>query len=156
MMKKICIYCFILIVIDQLIKFIVSNNIVLNTSIIVIKDFLSLTYVKNIGAAFSILEGNRIFLIVITIIALIGIYFLIKNKSLKKIETIIYSMIIGGIIGNLIDRIIFGYVIDYASFKIFSSNMPVFNLADSLIVVGCIILLFITVKEDKNGIQNNK
>ncbi len=149
-MKKICIYSFILIVIDQLIKCIVSTSMSLNTSIILIKDFLNITYVRNIGAAFSILEGNRIFLIAVTLIALIGIYLLIKNKTFKKIETIIYTLIISGIIGNLIDRIIFGYVIDYVDFKLLGYNMPVFNLADSLIVIGCVLLLIITVKEDKN------
>lgn len=149
-MKKICIYSLILIVIDQLIKCIVSTNMSLNTSIILIKDFLNITYVRNIGAAFSILEGNRIFLIAVTLIALIGIYLLIKNKTFKKIETIIYTLIISGIIGNLIDRIIFGYVIDYVDFKLLGYNMPVFNLADSLIVIGCVLLLIITVKEDKN------
>lgn len=149
-MKKICIYSLILIVIDQLIKCIVSTSMSLNTSIILIKDFLNITYVRNIGAAFSILEGNRIFLIAVTLIALIGIYLLIKNKTFKKIETIIYTLIISGIIGNLIDRIIFGYVIDYVDFKLLGYNMPVFNLADSLIVIGCVLLLIITVKEDKN------
>ena len=149
-MKKICIYSFILIVIDQLIKCIVSTNMSLNTSIILIKDFLNITYVRNIGAAFSILEGNRIFLIAVTLIALIGIYLLIKNKTFKKIETIIYTLIISGIIGNLIDRIIFGYVIDYVDFKLLGYNMPVFNLADSLIVIGCVLLLIMTVKENKN------
>lgn len=149
-MKKICIYSLILIVIDQLIKCIVSTNMSLNTSIILIKDFLNITYVRNIGAAFSILEGNRIFLIAVTLIALIGIYLLIKNKTFKKIETIIYTLIISGIIGNLIDRIIFGYVIDYVDFKLLGYNMPVFNLADSLIVIGCVLLLIMTVKENKN------
>lgn len=155
-MKKICLYSVILIVIDQLIKLIISSNMVINTSIIIIKDFLKITYVENSGAAFSVLEGNRIFLIIITLIALVGIYFLIRNKKYKKIETFIYTLIISGIIGNLIDRIIHGYVIDYIDFKLLGNDMPIFNLADSLIVIGCILLLIITVKEDKNGIQNNK
>ena len=156
-MKKICIYSLILIVIDQLIKCIISSNMILNTSITLIKDFFNITYVRNIGAAFSILEGNRMFLIIVALIVLIGIYLLIKNKTFKKIETIVYTLIISGIIGNLIDRIIYGYVIDYADFKLLGYNMPIFNLADSLIVIGCILLFIITVMEEKHDrIQNNK
>jgi len=147
-MKQIFKYSFILVLIDQIIKILVSNMI---ESIVIIKNFFNLTYVKNTGAAFSILENNTIFLIMITFISLFLIYkFLLKNKKFNKLEIIIYSLLIGGIIGNLIDRIVYGYVIDYLEFIILNRHMPIFNFADICIVIGTFLFLFITIKEEKN------
>lgn len=141
-MKKISLIAVFSILIDQIIKIIVSNSLTLNKSIILIKDFFSLTYVRNDGAAFSILSGNRFFLIMIAFLTLFLIYFFfIENKNLSKIEIITYSLLIGGIIGNLIDRIIFGYVIDYLDFYIFNYNFPVFNFADICIVISVLFLI---------------
>lgn len=148
-MKQIFKYSFILILIDQMIKILVSNMI---ESIVVIKNFLNLTYVENTGAAFSMLENNTIFLIIITIVTLFLIYkFLLKNKQFNKLEITTYSLLIGGIIGNLIDRIIHGYVIDYLEFIILNRHMPIFNFADICIVIGTILFLFITIKEEQNA-----
>lgn len=146
-MKQIISYSFILVLIDQIIKVVVSN---MKNNIVIIKNFFSLTYVENTGAAFSILESKRIFLIIIAIGALYLIYkFLIKDKKLTPPETLIYSLLIGGIAGNLIDRIIYGYVIDYLEFILFNHYMPIFNFADICIVIGTILFLFETIKEDK-------
>jgi len=148
-MKQIIKYSFILILIDQIIKILVSNMI---ESIIIIKNFLNLTYVENTGAAFSILENNTIFLIIITFISLFLIYkFLLKNKQFNKLEIVTYSLLIGGIIGNLMDRIIHGYVIDYLEFIILNRHMPIFNFADICIVIGTFLFLFITIKEEQNA-----
>lgn len=146
-MKRIISYSFIFVLIDQIIKVVVSN---MKNNIVIIKNFFSLTYVENTGAAFSILESKRIFLIIIGIGALYLIYkFLIKDKKLTTPETLIYSLLIGGIVGNLIDRIIYGYVIDYLEFILFNHYMPIFNFADICIVIGTILFLFETIKEDK-------
>ena len=146
-MKRIISYSFIFVLIDQIIKVVVSN---MKNNIVIIKNFFSLTYVENTGAAFSILESKRIFLIIIAIGALYLIYkFLIKDKKLTTPETLIYSLLIGGIVGNLIDRIIYGYVIDYLEFILFNHYMPIFNFADICIVIGTILFLFETIKEDK-------
>ncbi len=145
-MKRIINYSIILILIDQIIKIAVSNM----NNIVIIKNFLNLTYVENTGAAFSILESKRIFLIIIGIVALYLIYkFLIKNKKLTTLEILIYSLLIGGIIGNLIDRVIYGYVIDYLEFILFNHYMPIFNFADICIVIGTTLFLFKTIKEEK-------
>ena len=134
-MKKITRNSIILILIDQLIKILVVNNIYQDIEIV--NNFFSLTYVKNIGAAFSVLEGNRILFVIVALAALYLIYRLfIKNKKLTKLNIITYSLLIGGIIGNLIDRIIYGYVVDYFEFILFNHNMPIFNLADVCIVFG--------------------
>ena len=111
-------------------------------SVSIIPNFFSITYVRNIGAAFSIMENSRILFIIIGFISLILIYkYLIMNKVINKYLMISYSMLIGGIIGNMIDRIIYGYVIDYLSFNFFGYNFPIFNLADTFIVVSIIMLL---------------
>lgn len=148
-MKKILSLSFIIVIIDQLIKMIILNHVDLNETINIIDNFFAITNVKNIGAAFSILSGNRLFLILISFLALIIIYYyLLKNKNLKKIEIVTYFLLIGGIIGNLVDRIVYGYVIDYLEFNLFNYNFPIFNFADICIVIGCLLLGLITIKEE--------
>lgn len=140
-MKKILPISLLLVVIDQIVKILVINKMVLQQSIIVINNFFNITYVRNAGAAWSILSGNVLLLIMISVIALgVIYYYLIKDKELNKIDIISYSMLIGGIIGNLIDRVVHGYVIDYLDFKIFNYNFPIFNIADTLIVISIIII----------------
>ena len=147
--KKLSIFTVIFILIDQIIKCIITNSLNLYQNVIVIKNFFSITLVHNTGAAFSILSDNVYLLITISMIALVLIYyFLIRGNILKKIDVIIYCLLIGGIIGNLIDRIIFGYVIDYLSFKIFNYNFPIFNLADIGIVVSVFLMIIKTFKEE--------
>lgn len=153
-MKNLAIYSLILILIDQIIKYIVDFNIVLNTSIDLIKNFLSITYVRNTGAAFSILENNNILLIIISICALIYILYYLSKKKLKSIDYISFSFLIAGIVGNLIDRLLHGYVIDYIDFKII--NFPIFNFADSLIIIGAIILFISSFIGEKHEISNRK
>ena len=141
-MKRLTIYSLVFLMIDLLIKIIVINFMELYDTIKIIPGFFNITYVRNTGAAFSILEDSRIFFIVITFIALIVIYlFLLKDKVLNKYQTFLYSMLIGGIVGNLVDRIIYGYVIDYLSFNIFGYSFPVFNIADCFIVISVILLV---------------
>lgn len=155
-MKKIILISSFLTLLDQMIKLIVDKNLILGESVKIIDNFFYFTYVKNYGAAFSILTGSTIFLIIIGFLALFLIYqFLIKNKSLSKIEFITYSFLIAGIIGNLLDRIIRGYVIDYFDFKIFGYNFPIFNLADTFIVLSVISIIYITLKEEYNGKNNS-
>ena len=141
-MKKVYIFALISLIIDQIVKILVSNYLILGQTIKIINNFFYLTYVQNKGAAFSILIGYRYILIIITFIFLYYLYKCIKKqKSLNKLEIISYGLLLGGIIGNLIDRIIYGYVIDYFDFMIFNYNFPIFNWADSFIVIGCIILV---------------
>lgn len=155
MLKKIVGISTIIIILDQLIKYLISNKIELNESIEIINHFFLITYVQNIGAAWNILSGNRWLLIMIGMISLIAIYlYFIKDKKLKKIEVITYSILIGGIIGNLIDRIVYGYVIDYLSFNIFGYHFPVFNLADICIVVSVFLMIMIEIKGSEEKHEN--
>ncbi|MBP3921071.1 MAG: signal peptidase II [Bacilli bacterium] len=150
-MKKITIYSLIIFIIDQITKLIISFNMELNTSIPLIKNFFNISNVHNYGAAFSILYGNRILLISVSIIVLFAIYyFLLKTITNRKIDIIIYSLLVGGITGNLFDRIVYGYVIDYLDFKIFGYNFPIFNIADICIVISMIALIIDMLVGEKN------
>ena len=127
---------------DIISKFIVKKYLILNQSKVIIKNFFNLTYVKNTGAAFSIFSNSTLLVIIVSlIIIMMIILYVYKNKGTKKLEKISYALILGGAIGNLIDRIIHWYVIDFLDFYIFGYNYPIFNLADVFIVVGVIILL---------------
>lgn len=138
----------IIITFDQVTKFLVQHYMVLYDTIKLTSNFFWLTYVHNTGAAFSLKFGgdsfNRIIFSIITIILTLVVYYLfLKTKS--KLEAIAYSLIIGGAIGNLIDRIRFGYVIDFIDWDFpnyIMERWPVFNIADSAIVVA-VILLFV-------------
>ena len=148
-MKKIALISLCFILIDQLSKYLIITYLSVGSYINVIDNFFRITYVKNVGAAFSLLEGKTIFLILFTLLVLfLGVFFLRKKTDYKKLDILIYSLIIGGIIGNLIDRIIYGYVIDFISFNFYNYYFPIFNLADSFIVVGCTLYIYKTIKEE--------
>lgn len=132
-------------------KYIISKIVTLGNSIDIIKNFLRISYVKNTGAAFSILDGNTLLVTIIGIVIIIMIiWYLYKNKVNKMIDKIGYSLILGGSIGNLFDRVCYGYVRDFIDIQIGEYNYPIFNLADSFIVIG-VILLLISAWRDKHG-----
>lgn len=147
----ILIFTTIFFLIDISSKYIISKIVTLGNSIDIIKNFLRISYVKNTGAAFSILDGNTLFVTIIGIVIIIVIiWYLYKNKVNKMIDKIGYSLILGGSIGNLFDRVCYGYVRDFIDIQIGEYNYPIFNLADSFIVIG-VILLFISAWRDKHG-----
>lgn len=137
----------IFLLIDQLIKQLVVSKMYLGQSIKIINNFFNITYVTNDGAAFNILSGNKIFLI---LVGLFVIIYILKNKDKLK-EKYLYEILIAGILGNLIDRIFRGEVIDYLEFIIFGQNMAIFNFADTCIVLSCIILLILEVVKWKKS-----
>lgn len=150
-MTIIIILSIIFLIIDQITKILVVNSLVPGENIEIIKNIFSIIYTNNTGAAFSILLGKRIFLIVVAIL-IIGIllYYIKKNKVDGKLNIIAFSLIIGGSLGNLIDRIVRGYVVDFISIKLGSYNFPIFNVADTLIVVGVFLLLIENTGGNKN------
>ena len=139
-MKKFYLVSLITFMIDRIIKILV---VLLNIdNVTIINNFFNINLAYNYGAAWSILTGKKLFLILISIIIVIGIYFiLIRGKKLKTYESITYGLLIGGILGNLFDRIIYGYVIDFLDFYIFGYDFPIFNLADSFIVISIFMLI---------------
>lgn len=156
MKKIILVLSTILVFIDQIIKYFVTNNLDLLSSIKVIPNFFSITYVRNTGAAFSILSGNRWFLVAIGVIVLFAIIiFVILDKKITKYDTISYSLIIAGSLGNLIDRVCYGSVVDYISFSLFKYNAPIFNFADMCIVIGAFMLLYAVITKGEFYEVNN-
>ncbi len=136
----------IILFIDQLIKLIIQNN-----NINIINKYISIIYVKNTGAAFSILSGNNILLIILSIIMFLLIYYISKNYH-DILSDISFGLIYGGLFGNLLDRIIYGYVRDYISVISF----PIFNIADMSIVIGVILLIIYEIKEEIHNANNSK
>lgn len=138
----------IFLIVDQISKILVVKFLDLN-SVTVIKNFFYLTYTNNTGAAFSILTDKRIFLVLVGIIIIILlIYYLKKHQIKNTINKIAFALVIGGSLGNLIDRIIRGSVVDFIDIKIFSYNFPIFNLADTFITIGVLLLLININKEE--------
>lgn len=138
----------IFLIVDQISKILVVKFLDLN-SLTVIKNFFYLTYTNNTGAAFSILTDKRIFLVLVGIIIIILlIYYLKKHQIKNTINKIAFALVIGGSLGNLIDRIIRGSVVDFIDIKIFSYNFPIFNLADTFITIGVLLLLININKEE--------
>ena len=132
-------------IIDIVSKLVVSNLMNVSDSIVIIKDFFYITYVRNTGAAWSIFAGETWLLIIVSLVIISFIvYYIYKNKPKDKLEIVGYSMILGGAIGNFIDRIVYGYVIDFFDFYIFGYDYPIFNVADSFILVGVVILIIYT------------
>lgn len=125
-------------------KYLISRMFTLYESKIIINNFLNITYVRNTGAAWSILDTNTWIVTVISLLIIMGIIYYIyrnRNKINKKIVKIGYGLVLGGSIGNFIDRIIYGYVVDFIDIDIFGWNYPIFNLADMFIVGGVILLM---------------
>ncbi|MGI6608731.1 MAG: signal peptidase II [Erysipelotrichaceae bacterium] len=135
-------FVLLLVFIDQISKIVMKAiNSIRSESFVVIKDFFYITYAENTGAAFSILKGQRWFFIVLAAVVCVAIvFYLIRSKS-KALEKISLYLILAGALGNLIDRIVYGYVIDFLDFYIFGYDFPIFNFADSCITVGATLLI---------------
>lgn len=147
----------ILLCIDQISKLLVVNLLTKTDSITIIKNFFYLTYINNDGAAFSILVGKRIFLILIAVLVIVMLIRCIKKNNIQnKLELVSISLIIGGSLGNLMDRVVRGYVIDFLDFKLFNYNFPIFNLADTFIVIGVFLLLLKEIRKENNLDSRNK
>lgn len=140
------------ILVDFFSKYMVSKLMTVNETINLINNFFRITYVKNTGAAFSIFSNNTLLVIIISVIV-IGflLFYIYKNKGNNKLENVSYAFILGGAIGNLIDRLVYGYVIDFLDFEILSYDAPIFNLADTFIVIGVILFLINTLRSRYDG-----
>ena len=136
--------------IDIISKQLVLYFMVENQTIQIIPHFFSLTYVKNTGVAFSMLEGNILFILLMSVIVVGVLVYFAKSKGKGRLEKICYSMILGGALGNFLDRIFYGYVIDFFDFSLFGFKMAIFNVADILIVCGVFLLIVLELlKENK-------
>lgn len=157
MNKKILIIAIVALALDQISKVITGMFLTLNQSIKVIPNFFYLTLVHNEGAAWGLFSNTKFIIAIGTIIALILIYHFIYCFKQNKRNTLAFGLLIGGLGGNLIDRVLFGYVRDFLDFYIFNYDYPVFNIADICIVIGVILLIIAVLKgEDVNENNSNR
>ncbi len=128
----------IIILIDQISKFLIKTNLQLNESLPLIKNIFHWTYMHNFGAGFGVLQQQKWILIFISLVVIGVIFYYFDRIKDKEISLqILIGFILGGVIGNLIDRLSYGYVIDFLDFMIW----PVFNFADSFACIGVIGLI---------------
>lgn len=142
-----------IIVLDQLVKHLIRSNMTVRQSIPIIKNVLHISYVKNTGMAFGMFPGmNIIFLIIATLVVLTIVILEIRGKIKTKVERIFFGMILGGAVGNLIDRYIRGYITDFVDFRVF----PVFNVADACVCVGAFLLFIVYFRKKPETVENKE
>ena len=130
--------------IDQFIKVIVKHHLEKRKSLSFFNRHLSISYVENSGGPLGIFRGKRWFIIGFSLIIMVGLvllYYQDLNLSNNFLETLGFILIMSGGVSNLFDRIVYGYVVDYISFKVFKKHSPIFNFADFMIVTGMIMLI---------------
>jgi signal peptidase II len=140
-----------IIMIDQFTKWLVVKYMTLGESIPIIENFLYITSHRNRGAAWGILQGQMWFFYIVTTVVIIGIVFYIRKFSTDKLTGISLGLILGGAIGNFIDRIFRNEVVDFVHTYIFSYSFPVFNVADSALCIGVGLLVIAMFMEEKRA-----
>src|SRR5699024_10970136 len=137
------------IIIDQLTKWLVVTNMELSESIPIIENFLYITSHRNSGAAWGILSGQMTFFYIVTVIVIIGIvYYMQRYAETNRWLGISLGLILGGAIGNFIDRLFHQEVVDFIDVYFGSYSYPIFNVADSALVIGVIIMGIIILKDE--------
>ncbi len=143
------------VILDQVSKLLVVSNMEYNQSIVLIKNIFSLHYIHNEGAAFGMLSNHRWIFMVVTAIALIAMpVILYRYRKLHILFGISLSLFIGGAIGNMIDRVFLGYVVDFFEFTFV--NFAIFNVADICVVCGAAIMMVYVIFFDKEFLNDNK
>lgn len=134
-----------IIVADQATKYLSFQYLMDKKPIVLIENLLELHFVKNYGAAFGILQNQRFFFIAITSIVLVGMsVYMIRNRNkLTQVANLAMGFLLGGALGNLIDRIRLGYVVDFIKVDLRIYDFPVFNIADIFIVLGTGLLIYV-------------
>ena len=146
----------IVLVFDIVSKLIVRHYLALNESVHVIRGFFDITYVKNTGVAWSIFADNKYLVLILSGLIILGIaYYVYKEKPARKLTKGAYALILGGALGNFVNRVFYGSVIDFIDVKIFGYDYPIFNMADVFIVIG-VILLVCDAWRGENGNKGNR
>ena len=144
MKKKIALIILITALIDQITKFLVAVNMDVNTSVTLIKNVFNITYITNNGVAFGMFSNLSYVIILLSVVLLVVLTNELKKYFNSNLCVFSYALIVGGLLGNLIDRIIFGHVRDFIDIAFI--NFPVFNMSDIFITVGVIMLLIASYK----------
>ena len=132
---------------DQLTKYLVLKNLTKVATVPLIKNVLHLTYVENRGAAFGMLSNNRwVFMIISAAVIAVMTAYLIINRRGGVLGNVAVAFVLGGGIGNMIDRVFRGFVVDFIDFRLI--NFYVFNAADSFVCVGCGLLIFVLIRNE--------
>ena len=135
----------IFLLVDIVSKIIINRYMMVEGSIKLVNNFVYITYVRNTGAAWSILSSNTYLVVIVSfLIITFLIMYLNKNRPKNKLEIVAYSLILGGALGNFFNRLVCGYVIDFIDVKIFKYDYPIFNFADTFIVIGVLLLIIYT------------
>lgn len=133
----------IFLVLDQVIKGLIQTY---EINCVIIKNIFSIKYITNTGAAFSIMQNHSVALMVVSFVILLLVYNLSFSYKSDKLTDFSFGILYAGILGNLVDRCLFRYVRDYISI----GNFPVFNLADICIVMGIVLIIYISIKGELN------
>ena len=132
---------------DRITKILAAGNLPYGTPIPIIGNIFSLEYIHNEGAAWSILNGRVGLLLIITVLVTVVIAWLLhKTPKEQKFMRFSYALLIAGALGNIIDRLYYGYVIDFLSFP----NFPIFNIADCCVTVGIALIVILTIMDMKD------
>ncbi len=137
-----------ILVFDQVTKYMAIKYLKDKPVITIVDNILEFSYVENYGAAFGILQNKKYFFVIMTVLVIIAISIILINNYyyLNKPMKVALAMLVGGALGNLIDRVRLGYVIDFISVRFGKTyNFPVFNVADSFIVVATIIIVYMVI-----------
>ncbi len=138
------------VLLDQISKHFVCVYLKPVGSVSLIDGILNFTYVENTGAAFGILSDNRaVFMIMSVLIIAVLSYITVKFQGQSKLFDVCLGLIVGGGVGNMVDRAFLGYVIDFVDFCAFDFWKWVFNIADSAVVVGCILAIIFVIFDKK-------
>ncbi|AGC90844.1 signal peptidase II [Staphylococcus warneri] len=142
---------FLIIVIDQVTKWIIASSMKIGDSYEVIPNFLNITSHRNNGAAWGILSGKMFFFYIITVIILIVlVLFFIKEAQYNLFMQLAISLLFAGALGNFIDRLFNGEVVDFIDTNIFGYDFPIFNVADSSLTIGVILVIIALLKDTTN------
>lgn len=143
-MKRVFLIVTLVIILDQLTKQWITRTMEIGDSNPLINNFLYITYHRNSGAAFGILQGQMIFFYIVTAIAVIGVGIWLRKLNMKreKVLTVALALILGGTLGNFIDRVIYQAVIDFIHTIWWGWQFPIFNVADMALTVGTVLLAF--------------
>mgnify|MGYP000986041360 FL=1 len=143
-------FIIILIALDQLTKYLIVKSLEVGESIKVISNFLYITSHRNQGAAWGILQGKMWLFYIVTIVVLVILFMFFKNEGYGRPDVQLgLSLLIAGSIGNFIDRLFRGEVVDFVDTYIFSYNFPIFNVADAALTIGVIVLIIVILFEGK-------
>lgn len=156
-MVRYYILAIIVIIIDQWTKWLIDKRMELYESIPIIENFFYITSHRNKGAAWGILQGQMAFFYIITVVVIVGIiYYMQKHAMDNRLLAISLSLLLGGAIGNFIDRLVRKEVVDFLDFIIFTYDFPIFNIADSALTIGVFLFIIVTFLDEKKAKKGHK